>query len=133
MLGIETDQDTWEAAVAEHAERGDFIVQEYIPIPEEMFPTIEDEHVQMRLKRFNINPYCIGGRVGMMTRISDQADQRRRGRRRSSRRRGPSQAQAAARGGRQAGRGSAPARPAGPAGRLAEPVHQRRRHRRRRR
>ena len=48
MLGIETDQDTWEAAVAEHAERGDFIVQEYIPIPEEMFPTIEDGHVQMR-------------------------------------------------------------------------------------
>ena len=69
MLGIETDQDTWEAAVAEHAERGDFIVQEYIPIPEEMFLTIEDGHVQMRLKRFNINPYCIGGRyVGMMTR-----------------------------------------------------------------
>ena len=74
MLGIETDQETWEAAVAEHADRGDFIVQEYIPIPEEMFPTIEDGHVQMRLKRFNINPYCIGGRyVGMMTRISDQA------------------------------------------------------------
>ena len=46
-----------------------------------MFPTIEDG-TQMRLKRFNINPYCIGGRyVGMMTRISDQADQRRRRRR----------------------------------------------------
>jgi glutathionylspermidine synthase len=74
MLGIETDQDAWEAAVDEHADRGDFIVQEYVPIPEEMFPTIEDGHVQMRLKRFNINPYCIGGRyVGMMTRISDQA------------------------------------------------------------
>jgi glutathionylspermidine synthase len=74
MLGIETDQDAWEAAVDEHADGGDFIVQEYVPIPEEMFPTIEDGHVQMRLKRFNINPYCIGGRyVGMMTRISDQA------------------------------------------------------------
>jgi glutathionylspermidine synthase len=74
MLGIETDQDAWEAAVDEHADRGDFIVQEYVPIPEEMFPTIEDGHVQMRLKRFNINPYCVGGRyVGMMTRISDQA------------------------------------------------------------
>ena len=49
-------------------------MQEYVPIPEEMFPTIDDGHVQMRLKRFNINPYCIGGRyVGMMTRISDQA------------------------------------------------------------
>lgn len=74
MLGMETDQDTWEAAIDEHADSGDFVVQEYVPIPEEMFPTIEDGHVQMRLKRFNINPYCIGGRyVGMMTRISDQA------------------------------------------------------------
>ena len=74
MLGIEADQDTWEAAIEEHADRGDFIVQEYLPIPEEMFPTIDDGNVQMRLKRFNINPYCIGGRyVGMMTRISDQA------------------------------------------------------------
>jgi hypothetical protein len=74
MLGIETDPDAWEAAIAEHADRGDFIVQEYVPIPEEMFPTIDDGNVQMRLKRFNINPYCIGGRyVGMMTRISDQA------------------------------------------------------------
>ena len=74
MLGTETDQDEWEAAIEEHAEVGDFIVQEYVPIPEEMFPTIADGHVQMRLKRFNINPYCIGGRfVGMMTRISDQA------------------------------------------------------------
>jgi glutathionylspermidine synthase len=74
MLGIETTQDAWETAIDEHADRGDFIVQEYVPIPEEMFPTIDDGNVQMRLKRFNINPYCIGGRyVGMMTRISDQA------------------------------------------------------------
>jgi hypothetical protein len=74
LLGRETDQDSWEAAVEEHADSSDHIVQEYVPIPEEMFPAIEDGHVQMRLKRFNINPYCIGGRyVGMMTRISDQA------------------------------------------------------------
>ena len=31
-------------------------------MPEEMFPTVEDGHVQMRLKRFNINPFGIGGR-----------------------------------------------------------------------
>jgi Glutathionylspermidine synthase preATP-grasp len=74
MLGIETDQEAWEGAIEEHVDGGDFIVQEYVPIPEEMFPTIEGGHVQMRLKRFNINPYCVGGRyVGMMTRISDQA------------------------------------------------------------
>jgi glutathionylspermidine synthase len=74
LLGRETEQDVWEAAIEEHADSGDHIVQEYVPIPEEMFPAIEDGRVQMRLKRFNINPYCIGGHyVGMMTRISDQA------------------------------------------------------------
>ena len=49
-LGIETEQERWNRILAEHAERGDFVVQEYVPVPEEMFPT-EDGHVQMRLKR----------------------------------------------------------------------------------
>ena len=35
---------------------------------------MENGRVQMRLKRFNINPFAIGGRyAGMLTRISDQA------------------------------------------------------------
>jgi glutathionylspermidine synthase len=73
-LGIETEQDRWEEIIAEQAERANFIVQEYVPVPEEMFPTVEDGHVQMRLKRFNINPFGIGGRhAGSITRISDQA------------------------------------------------------------
>jgi glutathionylspermidine synthase len=73
-LGMETDQETWDGIIAEHAERGDFIVQEYVPVPEEMFPTVEAGHVQMRLKRFNINPFGIGGRyAGSITRISDRA------------------------------------------------------------
>jgi uncharacterized circularly permuted ATP-grasp superfamily protein len=73
-LGIETDQAEWDRIVSDHAGRGDYIVQEYVPVPEEMFPTVEDGHVQMRLKRFNINPFGIGGRYGgMITRISDRA------------------------------------------------------------
>jgi glutathionylspermidine synthase len=73
-LGIETEQPEWDAIIDGHAELGDFIVQEYVPVPEEMFPTVEDGHVQMRLKRFNINPFAIGGRyAGMITRISDRA------------------------------------------------------------
>ncbi len=73
-LGMETEQAEWDRIIAEHAESADFIVQEYVPVPEEMFPTVEDGHVQMRLKRFNINPFGIGGRyAGMITRISDQA------------------------------------------------------------
>jgi hypothetical protein len=73
-LGMETPQDEWERVVAAHADRADYVVQEYVPVPEEMFPTVEDGHVQMRLKRFNINPFGIGGRyAGSITRISDRA------------------------------------------------------------
>ncbi|HSJ16956.1 MAG TPA: hypothetical protein VK920_02550 [Solirubrobacterales bacterium] len=73
-LGIETEQAEWDRTIEAHAQRGDFVVQEYVPVPEEMFPTVEDGHVQMRLKRFNINPFGIGGRyAGMITRISDRA------------------------------------------------------------
>jgi glutathionylspermidine synthase len=73
-LGIETDEATWDALIGDHAELEDFVVQEYVPVPEEMFPTVEDGHIQMRLKRFNINPFGIGGRyAGMITRISDRA------------------------------------------------------------
>ncbi len=73
-LGMETDPAEWERIITEHAEKADFIVQEYVPVPEEMFPTVEDGHVHMRLKRFNINPFGIGGRyAGSITRISDRA------------------------------------------------------------
>ena len=73
-LGMETAPGEWERIIGEHADRADFIVQEYVPVPEEMFPTVEDGHVQMRLKRFNINPFGIGGRyAGSITRISDRA------------------------------------------------------------
>jgi uncharacterized circularly permuted ATP-grasp superfamily protein len=73
-LGMETSQADWEAVIAAHADAADFIVQEYVPVPEEMFPVIEDGRVHMRLKRFNINPFGIGGRhAGSITRISDRA------------------------------------------------------------
>jgi glutathionylspermidine synthase len=73
-LGMEAEQGEWDALIQDHAARADFIVQEYVPVPEEMFPTVEDGRVQMRLKRFNINPFGIGGRyAGMITRISDRA------------------------------------------------------------
>jgi hypothetical protein len=73
-LGIETEQADWDALIDAHCDHADYVVQEYVPVPEEMFPTVVDGHVQMRLKRFNINPFGIGGRyAGMITRISDQA------------------------------------------------------------
>ncbi len=73
-LGMETGQAAWDRLIEEHADLGDYVVQEYVPVPEEMFPTVENGHVQMRLKRFNINPFGIGGAyAGMITRISDRA------------------------------------------------------------
>jgi glutathionylspermidine synthase len=73
-LGMETPQTEWDRLIEEHVGQGDYVVQEYVPVPEEMFPAVEDGHVQMRLKRFNINPFGLGGRyAGMITRISDQA------------------------------------------------------------
>jgi uncharacterized circularly permuted ATP-grasp superfamily protein len=73
-LGLETTQDVWDQIIEEHAGREDFIVQEYVPVPEEMFPVVEDGRVHMRLKRVNVNPFGLGGRyAGMLTRISDRA------------------------------------------------------------
>jgi glutathionylspermidine synthase len=73
-LGMETEQGEWDRLIEEHHGQRDYVVQEYVPVPEEMFPTVEDGHVHMRLKRFNINPFGLGGRyAGMITRISDQA------------------------------------------------------------
>ena len=73
-LGVETEQAQWDALIDAHSEVADYIVQEYVPVPEEMFPAVEDGRVQMQLKRFNINPFGIGGHyAGMITRISDQA------------------------------------------------------------
>lgn len=74
LLGIETGQSDWEAAVLAHAGDEDFVVQEYVPVPEEMFPIVAGGHVEMRLKRFNINPFALGSAyAGMITRISDRA------------------------------------------------------------
>jgi Glutathionylspermidine synthase preATP-grasp len=73
-LGMETSQAEWDRLIEEHHPQGDYVVQEYVPVPEEMFPTVEDGHVHMRLKRFNINPFGLGGSyAGMITRISDRA------------------------------------------------------------
>ena len=73
-LGVETEQGAWDSLIEAHASRGDFVIQEYIPVPQEMFPTVKDGHIHMQLKLFNINPFGIGGEyAGMITRISDRA------------------------------------------------------------
>lgn len=74
LLGIQTDADLWEEMVKKQAETSDYVVQEYLPVPEEMFPTVDRGRIQMQLKYFNINPFGIGGQyAGSITRISDDA------------------------------------------------------------
>ena len=74
LLGSEASEEEWSGVLDAHCEEGDYVVQEHLPIPEEMFPSVENGRVEMRLKRFNINPFSIDGRyVGSLTRISDQA------------------------------------------------------------
>src|SRR3954467_7892125 len=73
-LGMETSQADWDRLIEEHHGHGDYVVQEYVPVPEEMFPTVEGGHGRRRLKRFNVTPSGLGGSYGgMITRISDQA------------------------------------------------------------
>jgi len=72
FIGRETPQKDWDELLQVHLEKADFVVQEYIAIPQEMFPLMEHGILQMRLKKFNINPFALAGRLGgMITRISD--------------------------------------------------------------
>ena len=72
-LGFATPQHQWDAIVFAHAGTGDWIVQQYLDVPTGRFPAIEDGHLVVRERHFNINPFAIGGRfAGMITRISTE-------------------------------------------------------------
>jgi len=72
-LGARTDPDTWDALVQAHAGTSGWIVQEFLEVPVGLFPAIEDDHLVVRERHFNINPFAIGGRfAGMITRISTE-------------------------------------------------------------
>ena len=74
VLGMETSQPDWDALIERHHRDGTYVVQEYVPVPEEMFPAIDGGQLYARRKRFNINPFAIDGTyAGILTRISDHA------------------------------------------------------------
>jgi glutathionylspermidine synthase len=71
-LGCETTQEKWDEIIAANIDDEEYVVQEFIPIPQEMFPVMEMGTLQMKLKKFNINPFALNGKFGgMITRISD--------------------------------------------------------------
>lgn len=72
-LGPETTQDEWEKVMNDHLEDQDWVVQEYVEIPQDIYPEI-GEDVTLKLKKVNINPYAFLGRYsGTITRVSDSS------------------------------------------------------------
>ena len=50
-----------------------WVVQEYVNIPQEIFPMV-GENVLMKLKKVNINPFTLLGKYsGTITRVSDNS------------------------------------------------------------
>lgn len=72
ILGNETEPAQWEAAIDEHIESGSWVVQEYVPIPKEIFPVIDEENLSLQLKNVNINPFVFSGKyAGNISRVSE--------------------------------------------------------------
>jgi glutathionylspermidine synthase len=73
FLGRETDQTTWQKVLDQHMAARDWVVQEYVPIPQDIFPEIKSG-VDLKLKKVNINPFAFVGRYGgTITRVSDKS------------------------------------------------------------
>jgi glutathionylspermidine synthase len=73
FLGRETEQQTWEAVVDRHIASEEWVVQEYVNIPQEIFPEI-DRKVNLKLKKVNINPFAFNGKYGgTISRVSDKS------------------------------------------------------------
>jgi len=73
FLGRETDQATWDKIIQENIENEEWVVQEYVSIPEEIFPEIGST-VSLRLKKVNINPFAFLGKYGgTISRVSDKS------------------------------------------------------------
>jgi len=73
FLGRETDQQTWDRVIETNIDSEDWVVQEYVNIPQEIFPEISDSFT-MKLKKVNINPFAFLGKYGgTISRVSDKS------------------------------------------------------------
>jgi len=72
-LGCETDESTWNKIMHAHISDSSWVVQEYIDIPQDIFPEISDD-VTLKFKKVNINPFALLGKYsGTITRVSDSS------------------------------------------------------------
>lgn len=70
-IGRETDQSDWEEIIQKHIKDHNWVVQDYVHIPTDLYPEISDQ-VKFKSKYVNINPYAINGNYcGTITRVSD--------------------------------------------------------------
>jgi glutathionylspermidine synthase len=73
FLGRETDQQSWDKVLVDNIVSEDWVVQQYVNIPQEIFPEIKDV-VAMKLKKVNINPFAFVGKYGgTISRVSDKS------------------------------------------------------------
>ncbi len=73
FLGRETDQATWDKVINDNIGAQDWVVQQYVNIPQEIFPEIKGG-VSMKLKNVNINPFAFVGKYGgTISRVSDKS------------------------------------------------------------
>lgn len=74
FLGGETDQDTWERIIDENIHSETWVVQQYVSIPQEIFPVIRDGQLVLQLKKVNLNPFALLGQYsGAISRVSDSS------------------------------------------------------------
>lgn len=72
-LGNETEQSTWEKVMLENIENENWVVQEFVDIPQEFFPIVGDK-IELKLKKVIINPFALLGKYsGTITRVSDES------------------------------------------------------------
>ena len=71
-IGWNTDQSTWDTAIEEALENGDYLVQERVPTARETFPALTaDGRVEFAEQLVDLDPLLFNGKVGSaFTRLS---------------------------------------------------------------
>jgi len=73
FLGNETEQNVWDKKIKENIKSEDWVVQEYVNIPQEIYPEI-GKSVNLKLKKVNVNPFAFCGKYGgTISRVSDNS------------------------------------------------------------
>ena len=73
FLGCETSHETWSKVMHSHLNDLSWVVQEYVDIPQDIFPEITDDMI-LKFKKVNINPFALLGKYsGTITRVSDSS------------------------------------------------------------